>query len=1326
MTHDAHLRPPRSLPLALLLALAGCGDATDADADAAPPARAPDPPPQGDAADPDDDDVDARALTPCRIDADCDAGLHCALRVCTATCDDGENTCPEGQECSERGRCLAPGERFVHQLPARGEPLRLVAGSRQVTRAIGGASRAAITLVNDGEAPLRYRVETHDDAVTLDRAPRVIAPGAAVELEVTLDEALLAARPDARVIPIHVVTEVGSLQWNLGLAPALADGRYAGAVSFTGPAQDGAPADLGTSTLALALELHDDGTVTGQSLAGGSFWWPVDVTVTGTWTEDGALELELLDVIDAAALLDPDAPAGLNGVADPLARPVGRALRLSGAARPDGGFEGAAEERLTGLTDEAVVLVGSFALSYAGPQDGALDTPTDFGAQLPVSIPSWDYPATLEEGACDELGARYGAPETLALPGVAPACAACQDLDCDPDDALACGLVLAQSGFQLPAVLEGLEGGGLAQAPGDTWTWDDCMDQDAPLYDDSGTTCLDAQALRCADALLLLDHGSAQTAEEYAGARLRLAGLAHWRARAAAALADEALVDAAFAFKSDVSPGGTADRERQLLERALAELAGPLRSLHTPGYLRALHERSGEQHADDDYQWMTRALQLSTVAGELATRHARVAQRSGAAPISARAAAISLHARGALWAHLMRLHGAPDERGDLLVLGAQLRQLAALADEVGDDANAFGFAPNHVPLALGPADIEQGRGNFEAVVALAQDDIELFDTLAADAWVKVVEYETKSFQVASEAHQLEAQYDASLRELCGSDGTDAPDLERCGEHSGQLAQLRADIDAAALRVTHASQALENNVAAIATEELRFHKIVQNHDNLKKRIDDLQYDPMDGIFSAMWGFDGARSELRDSKAAADCAMIKLDAVNRRAVLEAECKHRRRKEISSGYSVFGWGVPSPSGLAAVNESCKAQRYELELATIRQCAALVTQTTYEDGLDALDTAEQKQLMVYSAEVDEAIRVSALNDQRASSEALVKNLIKDGLLLSIEIEQAEQTRTAAEARVDDTYREVASLLLARARALGQLVEQSPDNPLRNPAFLQARLEAGRRVLRLREAAIRRVYQALRALEYEINQPLPQLRAQLLAARSPLELHELMGCLDHVHEDYRLDWGYPQAYVTDISLREDIFAITDAIEDPVTGDLVSPAAQFQAVLTDPEYVTPDGVIALPFTVSPNEDWLFSRLLCDDRIESIDVKIVGDFLGDGELDVLVRRQGHGGVRRCDSGDMPLWSSVEDYDFELDQVLIQAGVNAWSYAGANSGFAAWPVHGEQWTVAIPPGDLAPANADVDPLSISDIIVRVRHRANTVGPAGSGVFTPSCGG
>ena len=63
---------------------------------------------------------------------------------------------------------------------------------------------------------------------------------------------------------------------------------------------------------------------------------------------------------------------------------------------------------------------------------------------------------------------------------------------------------------------------------------------------------------------------------------------------------------------------------------------------------------------------------------------------------------------------------------------------------------------------------------------------------------------------------------------------------------------------------------------------------------------------------------------------------------------------------------------------------------------------------------------------------------------------------------------------------------------------------------------------------------------------------------------------------------------------------------------------------------------------------------------------------------------------------------------------------------NSGYAAWPVHGEQWSVAIPPGDLAPANADLDPLSISDIIVRIRHRAGTVGPTGSGLFTPSCGG
>ena len=82
-------------------------------------------------------------------------------------------------------------------------------------------------------------------------------------------------------------------------------------------------------------------------------------------------------------------------------------------------------------------------------------------------------------------------------------------------------------------------------------------------------------------------------------------------------------------------------------------------------------------------------------------------------------------------------------------------------------------------------------------------------------------------------------------------------------------------------------------------------------------------------------------------------------------------------------------------------------------------------------------------------------------------------------------------------------------------------------------------------------------------------------------------------------------------------------------------------------------------------------------------------------------------------------------FEREQIVIQAGVQDFGTAGPNAGYAAWPVHGEQWTLTIPPPELAPANLDLDLAHISDVILRLHHRAGTVAPAGQGTFTPSCG-
>lgn len=65
------------------------------------------------------------------------------------------------------------------------------------------------------------------------------------------------------------------------------------------------------------------------------------------------------------------------------------------------------------------------------------------------------------------------------------------------------------------------------------------------------------------------------------------------------------------------------------------------------------------------------------------------------------------------------------------------------------------------------------------------------------------------------------------------------------------------------------------------------------------------------------------------------------------------------------------------------------------------------------------------------------------------------------------------------------------------------------------------------RERAIRRVYLAVRAIEYEIGQHLPAMRDSLAMARAPEDLAGLMACLAGIAEDYRLTHGYGQPYVS-------------------------------------------------------------------------------------------------------------------------------------------------------------------------------------------------------
>jgi hypothetical protein len=1257
----------------------GAASGTDTDTgSASDPSPEPDPSPP----------VAGAPGTPCQVDADCGPASFCALRICIAGCPDAV-ACAEGEVCDPHGRCQEESEAHAG-IPGLSEGRTVLAF---------GQSQARTTLRNDGVGSLAYRLAASHPALSLDTEPAELGPSANVELVVDVDLAALA--PVDRVLPVQIITSGGALLWSLQIDALPEAGNFRGAVSF-----DADGVSLASSDLILDLDFRDDGTIAGRIDTDASLLWPQPLALTGTWNPAGDISMVLRDRLSAE-----------DWRFSPLARELGRELVLTGK-RTATGLAGTVLETMTGLRKEPVQLQGAFALHRQGPLTGLVHAP-DFTPK-DATPPTWLAPSGLDSDACDDLGDRYGT--EVMLPEPSAACDACASGSCAPQDMVDCGLDLRAAAFNLGPVLAALHGKSDVQPPAGIWTWDDCT-AEAPVYTDQGLACLDIAALRCAHALIR--RGSLQIPGPWGDALAHLSAIyAGDEAHAADLLSTEAQVNVAFAFKNAIgepAPGAFA-RELAILTADRARLAAALAPTLAPAYLDGLAWIEGHTDQPTDPARLA-PLQLAADFAETTARWARLAHRAGQNPTDVRAAvrlaAIAIHAASAEL-HT-RLAADPAATPGLHALGPALQSLATVQAELSPGATPFGYPAAYVPLALGPEDIAHNRSNFDAVQALATDEIVQFGQVAADAWQKARDYEQKAHTLAATALQIETEYDTKLRALCGSrPGETTPDLESCGTHGGQIAELHAAITAAGLRIRHATQASENNVHAIAVEEERFGKEVAIALDLAAEIEAAHGQ----IFQIQQDGEQSRSVRVQAEAIAECNRIQSNVLTQSDEIATSCNAQYMMQLQAGVSIFGFRLPAVGAMMAISVDCENKQRTLKKLAENQCATAKGQAGLQNELTELQLAEDQEVMAVSAEIDQAIRNSDLEVHRAASVALVKNIRAEGLLLAIETDEAELTRSTAVTAMNSAFLEVAALVQEKARTVGLMVEDSPDNALTRPHFLQARLEAASRVLPARERTIRRVYLALRALEYELNQELPSLRDTLAAARSPEDIASISSCLGSIAEDYRLAHGYGQPYVTEVSLRADIFGLTNDVPD-VDGSPATPAEQFAALLQDPLHRQADGAVALPFTLSAFENAQFSTWLCDDRIDQIEVKLVGDFLGDKEAEVMLTRQGLAGVRRCDGADLPQWSAYVPYSFEREQIIIQAGVNDWGTGGPNTGFAAWPVHGEQWTLTIPPAEQSPANLDLDLRHISDVVLRLHHRAGTLAPAGLGTFTPSCG-
>jgi len=328
----------------------------------------------------------------------------------------------------------------------------------------------------------------------------------------------------------------------------------------------------------------------------------------------------------------------------------------------------------------------------------------------------------------------------------------------------------------------------------------------------------------------------------------------------------------------------------------------------------------------------------------------------------------------------------------------------------------------------------------------------------------------------------------------------------------------------------------------------------------------------------------------------------------------------------------------------------------------------------------------------------------EEINSLATVKTMLLQ--MSTLVIEQGMQS-----IRVSQSAGRIAALQ-AKVKRLQANMEASiahQDNaPVNDPSYRLARDKSAIDAEYYFEIALAEVYKTARAFEYETNLTYPCIESKLYEIRSAADLRAFMSIMDLNFTRYRDAYGNPQQYVDEISVREDILGIKQTIIDPSTGEEVSPQEQFRRVLLAANNLDPNGDVFLDFTTSIAEgNGVFNHQLCNDRIRSIQVMLVGDFLGDNEADVMLVQSGSSMVRACDPELQGAAGEFVEYNYGL----------AAPYTGLYGNSVAY----SSWRLVFQ--DVA-NNADLDLTQLDDIVIKLTHEALTLSQGSSINYNPVC--
>jgi hypothetical protein len=355
----------------------------------------------------------------------------------------------------------------------------------------------------------------------------------------------------------------------------------------------------------------------------------------------------------------------------------------------------------------------------------------------------------------------------------------------------------------------------------------------------------------------------------------------------------------------------------------------------------------------------------------------------------------------------------------------------------------------------------------------------------------------------------------------------------------------------------------------------------------------------------------------------------------------------------------------------------------------------------------AQRTAIQASRQELDNAAQLRSLADEkeveRINSEAEIQKQLVDIGGASLDIQQEGIGVTLAGLHQRDALESAKRAFEARTRSLSRISQSPATDPMYRILASSLALKA----VSSRAEAQTWLYQVGRALEYEMNRPLGDaLGRAVLGAYSKAGIDRLMTCMHLIYNNFTLEFHQPTDYTTTFSVRE-MLGVTGPRRDEVTGAELSEGELFRRAILKNENFDAQGDLTFGFSTNLQRgNPLWSTNVCNDKVASVQVQLVGDFQGDNQAQVVLGLDGGALLRECDSEHIANWSLNGNGDL---RAAIDTGVNSFGDTNANTFLFGQSVARANWKVTIPSGDTVPQNADLHLDRLEDVVIRVRHRA-----------------